>query len=187
MKGYCILTAAIAVTLAGCTTQAPDGTPLGDDVIVSLDGEGAICGSAARGTEWTYGHESIENHGDEAVVIHKVNLVNAEDARVVEAALVPDEVRNDIAGLGAGWPTRGTPQSAYDRLEGIPGAVLPPVSDPIRDDELFGLALHLEVQPGGSFDGVSVDYTREGSERIHRSKPSQWRFTLEEDCSIQGP
>ncbi|WP_252975282.1 hypothetical protein [Janibacter melonis] len=127
----------------------------------------------------SFGMETVRVTGDVPVELVAVHLVEPQDFELVQAYVAPERVRGSFGGL-TGWPGQGVSRQTLDALQPIPGQCCPGPGPP-EDERRPGLVLHLRGAAGARFEGFTVDYRLEGSDKVLRTDRSHQRMSVG-DC-----
>ncbi|WP_201465194.1 hypothetical protein [Janibacter melonis] len=175
--GRALLVAVLATSACGITSP-----PRGDEIRLSGEEDAAeLCLPGGDDiADMSFGMETVRVTGDVPVELVAVHLVEPQDFELVQAYVAPERVRGSFGGL-TGWPGQGVSRQTLDALQPIPGAVLPPAQDLPEDERRPGLVLHLRGAAGARFEGFTVDYRLEGSDKVLRTDRSHQRMSVG-DC-----
>lgn len=157
-----LISVTIVSCVVGCTPSAEKNKPL-EAGLELLVGQSGICLPTKAGDIGVLFGLRIRNTGSSDAVINEVSFSISEELQLLEASIVPNEVR--VA--ADRFPPRAVSAEAWEeRAQVGSGDAVVPVNQQRR--LLLGVAAEGEA-PYGSATGISITYTADGQTKQYQS------------------
>jgi len=169
---------AAALLATACSSgPAIDTGPLGNG-----GDPGGLCSFLAPGVVLSYGATLLENTGQSAVVVQKVDLVQPRHLQLVASYVVPTRGNFEV-GVWDGFPPGPQPGVEWSQRMRAAGARIPPAHGTHRADLLTVLK---PTGPVAEAQAIDVFY-REGGQQYHMQTHVRFVLLVGRHCPANWP